>query len=87
MIVYDVYTMGTKTIRLREDVYERIKARKREDETFSEAIDRLTGGPSLTELAAVVDEDRARRMRQAAERADEGDANEVEELLDRFDDR
>jgi predicted CopG family antitoxin len=34
--------MATKNVRLDEDVYERIKARKRNDETFSEAIARLT---------------------------------------------
>lgn len=34
--------MGTKTIRVREDVYERLKARKRPDESFSDLLDRLT---------------------------------------------
>ncbi|QSG09011.1 antitoxin VapB family protein [Halapricum desulfuricans] len=33
--------MGTKTIGLREDVYERLKARKREDESFTDLMDRL----------------------------------------------
>jgi predicted CopG family antitoxin len=33
--------MGTKTIGLRDDVYERLKARKREDESFTELMDRL----------------------------------------------
>jgi len=33
--------MGTKTIGLRDDVYERLKARKREGESFTELIDRL----------------------------------------------
>ena len=33
--------MGTKTIGLREEVYERLKARKREGESFSDLIDRL----------------------------------------------
>lgn len=33
--------MGTKTIGLRDDVYERLKARKREDESFSDLVDRL----------------------------------------------
>lgn len=34
--------MGTRTIRVREDVYERLKARKRPDESFSDLLDRLT---------------------------------------------
>jgi len=33
--------MGTKTIGLREDIYERLKARKREDESFTDLMDRL----------------------------------------------
>lgn len=33
--------MGTKTIGLREDVYERLKARKRDDESFTDLVDRL----------------------------------------------
>jgi predicted CopG family antitoxin len=33
--------VGTKTIGLREDVYERLKARKREDESFTDLVDRL----------------------------------------------
>ena len=33
--------MGTKTIGLRDDVYERLKARKREDESFTDLVNRL----------------------------------------------
>jgi predicted CopG family antitoxin len=33
--------MGTKTIGLREEVYERLKARKREGESFTDLMDRL----------------------------------------------
>ncbi len=34
--------MGTKTIGIREDVYETLKSMKREDESISDAIERLT---------------------------------------------
>ncbi|MFQ3475543.1 hypothetical protein HKK80_04680 [Halonotius sp. F2-221B] len=43
--------MGTKSVRLDEEVYERIAAHKRDDETFSEAIDRLTSDYSLLAFA------------------------------------
>lgn len=33
--------MGTKTIGIRDDVYERLKARKRDDESFTDLVDRL----------------------------------------------
>lgn len=43
-IVY-VYTyMGTKTITITEDVYERLRSHKREGESFSDVVRRLTGG-------------------------------------------
>lgn len=33
--------MGTKTIGVKDDVYERLKARKREDESFTDLVNRL----------------------------------------------
>jgi predicted CopG family antitoxin len=33
--------MGTKTIGLRDDAYERLKARKRDDESFTDLVERL----------------------------------------------
>lgn len=33
--------MGTKTIGIQDDVYERLKARKRDDESFTDLVDRL----------------------------------------------
>jgi predicted CopG family antitoxin len=59
--------MGTKTIRLDEDVYEKLRARKRDDETFSEAVDRLIGGPSLLEIAGILSEEEADDLDDAVE--------------------
>jgi predicted CopG family antitoxin len=78
--------MGTKTVRLDERVYERVRAQKRPDETFSEAIDRLVGGPSLSELGDVFDDDEVEEMREVIADADEADAEAVEEIIDEFDD-
>lgn len=33
--------MGTKTIGVRDEVYERLRARKRDDESFTDLLDRL----------------------------------------------
>lgn len=41
--------MGTKQVRLDEDVYAKIADKKRDDESFSDAIDRLTDDWSLAE--------------------------------------
>jgi predicted CopG family antitoxin len=43
--------MGTKTVRLDEDVYERVKDQKQDGETFSEAIDRLLSDYTLMDFA------------------------------------
>ncbi len=88
--------MRTKTIGLREDVYERLKARKREDESFTDLVDRLideatvdwreTFG-SLPEEEAVALERAAAQSRTATSEG-LGDRGEraVEAFADRADD-
>jgi predicted CopG family antitoxin len=78
--VYVRIQMATKSVRLNESVYERIAARKREDETFSEAIDRLIQGPSLLDLAGTFEEEQAEELRVAIE---ESEAAAKEDFEDR----
>ena len=77
--------MGTRNVRLDEDVYERVKSEKRDDETFSEAIERLIGGASLLELVGILSDDEAEAMREAIEDADDDATVDVDELVARFD--
>lgn len=72
--------MGTKTVRLEEDVYERVRSQKRDDETFSEAIDRLTGGASLLDLEGTLDDEEAEDVREAIEESREADIQESKEI-------
>lgn len=76
--------MGTKSIRLDEDVYERIKAHKREEETFSQAIDRLTSGYSLLDFAGGYDGEDADRHRELLDEADEQATAERRDRLERM---
>lgn len=76
--------MGTKHVRLDEDVYEAIRARKHEDETFSEAVERLIGGPSLLELAGILSDEEADAFREAVDDVDAADDEDLDELVDRF---
>jgi predicted CopG family antitoxin len=39
--------MSTKTISIREDVYAHLRKAKRDDESFSEVIERLLSGPQM----------------------------------------
>jgi predicted CopG family antitoxin len=45
--------MGRKTISLDGEAYERLKAHKREGESFSAVVKRLAGGQSWQEIAGI----------------------------------
>lgn len=68
--------MGTKTISLSDDAYERLKAEKREGESFSDVVRRLTSEIDLRDYYGVLDEETADELeavieRRRAERTDE----------------
>jgi len=72
--------MGSKNISLREDAYRRLADAKEEDESFSDAIDRLLrrrdGEHPLYDLVGLLDEAKAAEVRERAasfrESVDEG---------------
>jgi len=73
--------MGTKQVRLDEAVYERIKRQKFDDETFSEAIDRLTDEYTLLDFAADLEDGPSAETRRAAiEAAEEAQRSEIDQL-------
>jgi predicted CopG family antitoxin len=77
--------MSTKrTVKLDSDVYDRVKARKRDGETFSEAIERLIGGRgvSLLDLAdgEEYDEEAYEERLETLDRAAEADERDLREL-------
>ena len=70
-------------IRVDDHVYERIKADKHPDESFSEAVERLIGGRPFRDLAEVFDPDQVAGMREAVARADRRDREAVDEVAER----
>jgi predicted CopG family antitoxin len=59
--------MGTKTISLADDAYEKLKAHKREGESFSDVVRRLAGGVTLSEYYGVLDEGTADDLERVIE--------------------
>ena len=63
--------MGTKNISIRDDVYRKLEASKRDDESFSDAIDRLIasreGDHPLYDLVGTLDDEEAERLRDRAD--------------------
>lgn len=76
--------MGTKTVRLDEDVYERIRAHKRDDETFSEVISRLVNDWTLVDYDTGRSEDEIQRHRDAIEASEQAGIEDTEEALERM---
>lgn len=72
----------SRQIRLDDDVYEYIKANKRNDESFSDAVKRLIGGRSLRDLHGVFDEEQVSEIRDVVEASDRSDNDEVREMAE-----
>jgi predicted CopG family antitoxin len=82
--------MGTKTIGVREEVYDRLRARKRDGESFTDLIDRLideSEGDWRDGFGSLSSAD-ATALREAAEtsreRLNESGTERQAEAIDRF---
>lgn len=66
--------MATKTIGITEEVYERLKARKREDESFTDLVDRLMdeARPDWRAGFGMLSEDEATELRKAVDESRTG---------------
>ncbi len=75
-----------KTVGLSDDAYARLAAIKRDDESFSDVVRRLTGAPLLRSLAGTMDDETAQHYRDVIEdarkREDEGRRQRIAELAD-----
>jgi predicted CopG family antitoxin len=81
--------MGTKTISLADDAYDRLRAEKREGESFSDVVRRLTSDIDLRDYYGALSEDTANELEEiVAERRTERDRTHrrrVERLTDELD--
>lgn len=59
--------MATKTISLDEEAYERLEAHRREGESFSDVVKRLTSERSWLEVAGILTDEEADALADAIE--------------------
>ena len=84
--------MGTKTIGLRDDVYKRLKARKREDESFTDLVNRLLDEEQIDwrEGFGTLDAEEAEELERAVEtsrkQTSRGLAERQQETLEKLSD-
>jgi predicted CopG family antitoxin len=74
--------MATKTISLSEDAYERLKAMKRENESFSDVVRRLTRGVELEDYYGILDEDTGAELAAVVERRREAETDAHDDRVD-----
>ncbi|KXB05651.1 hypothetical protein AKJ50_00295 [candidate division MSBL1 archaeon SCGC-AAA382A13] len=63
--------MGTKTISIKDEAYERLRKFKKEGESFTDLINRLTRKRSLLELPELVEKEEAKSLEKAIEESSE----------------
>lgn len=63
--------MGTKTISIKDEAYERLRKFKKEGESFTDLVNRLTRKRSLLELPELVDREEAESLEKAIEESSE----------------
>ena len=56
--------MGTKTISITEEAYERLKMRKENNESFTDVINKITGKRNIMELAGILSNNEAEQMKK-----------------------
>lgn len=74
--------MSSKMVRLSEQVYQWIEDQKKEDETFSDAVERLVKRPSLQVLSGMLSDEEVEAAREAIRASQSEDIQREQELID-----
>lgn len=76
--------MSTKTISLSEEAYERLKAMKKEKESFTDLIKRLCSGAKLRDFYGILEEESAEEIEKAIRERREEHRERHEERINRL---
>lgn len=78
--------MTTKTISLKESAYKKLASLKRENESFSDLINRLTREQAFTyaDLAGVLSKVTVQTIREISETRKKSDKKEMRKIAERF---
>lgn len=71
--------MGTKTINLSDDAYARLKALKREGESFSDVVNRITGKHALLDLVGILSAEEGAELAEHVQALRERTRRELDE--------
>ncbi|MBS3781375.1 MAG: antitoxin VapB family protein [Candidatus Thermoplasmatota archaeon] len=72
--------MASKTITISEEAYERLKSRKEEKESFTDVINKLTRERSLNEIAGILSDDEADRLKEKIEEGREKTKDKIDRI-------
>ena len=56
--------MAIKTITITEEAYERLKAKKEKNESFTDVINRMTGKRNIMEFAGILSDEDAEKIKE-----------------------
>lgn len=74
--------MGSRTIAIPDDVYEKLREERRSDESFGDAIDRLLGRRQLSEFWGAWDDEMAEEARDSIATSRDRSPDRIDELYE-----
>ncbi len=76
--------MGTKNIAISDDAYQRLKALKKPEESFTDVIERMTRSRGIVDLAGMLTKEEGRDVRKSVGKIREESSRHVSRTIERF---